>query len=279
MRMKPGRPLGAGALRVPMVTACVGARPGCHHALRAEALAGAQVVQVHHRDRAQARKARIAENSALPAQHAHRGRAGQRVHGLIHLGQQDHVGGRVAAREGLRRRTVLLDQRLACRPATHQPRDLRTAVAAEPLHVPEQRTAVGPPQAAVGKAPQDRVDPTVAPDFVIRRPKLQRLRPLQNLAHLLQGPNLRLVHVDHHAFNDRRACPADCPSASYPLTPSRLIPRWKRLHLDAVVQSGSDGVHQADRWTPWNKASASVGGAGRNRSDRFFRPARSPEHR
>jgi hypothetical protein len=44
-----------------------GARLGRHHALRAVALAGAQVVQVRHRDRAQARKARIAEDIALPA--------------------------------------------------------------------------------------------------------------------------------------------------------------------------------------------------------------------
>ncbi|MCA3217506.1 MAG: haloacid dehalogenase-like hydrolase, partial [Burkholderiales bacterium] len=52
--------------------------------------------------------------------------------------------------------------------------------------------------------------------------------------------------VDHHAFDDRRARPPDCPSAPYPLTPSRLrprwnhepgsrlIPRWKRLHGDIL---------------------------------------------
>ncbi|MCA3218743.1 MAG: TraR/DksA C4-type zinc finger protein, partial [Burkholderiales bacterium] len=55
---------------------------------------------------------------------------------------------------------------------------------------------------------------------------------------------------DHHAFDDRRARPPDCPSAPYPLTPSRLrprwnhepgsrlIPRWKRLAL-GWIEDGS----------------------------------------
>jgi hypothetical protein len=86
MRMKPGRPI-------------------------------AQVVQVPHRELGQSLEARVAEDIALAAQYAGRGRTRQRAHRAIDLGQQRHVRRRVAQREGVRRRAVLLEQPLACDPA------------------------------------------------------------------------------------------------------------------------------------------------------------------
>ena len=49
--------------------------------------AGAQVVQVPHRDRADPLEACIAEDIALAAQHTRRGRTRQRAHGALDLGE------------------------------------------------------------------------------------------------------------------------------------------------------------------------------------------------
>jgi ABC-type ATPase involved in cell division len=95
-------------------------------------------------------------------------------------------------------RAVVLHQRFAGHPARHQPRQLGAAVAAQTLQVGQYRAFVGPPQLAVAQAPQHRLDPAVASFVILRCAKLQLLRALQHLPHLLHGAHLRFVHVDHH---------------------------------------------------------------------------------
>ncbi len=195
------------------------ARLGQHHALLAVAGTIAQVVQVPHRDRAQASEARVGEDIALAPQHAHRGRPRQRSHGPVHLGQQRDVSARVAPREGMLGGAVVLRQRLASHPARHQPRHLCAAVAAQALHVGQHRPSIRAPQHAVVQPPQHRLDPSAAALVVLGGAKPQRLRSLQHLPHLLHGAHLHLVHVDHHRFDDRRTAPAGCPSAIQPPLP------------------------------------------------------------
>ena len=188
-----------------------GAGLGQHHALRAVGRAVAQVVQVAHRDRAQAFEARVAEDIALASQDAGRGRARHRVHGPIDIGQQRHVGGRVAPRKGVLRRAVALDQGLTRQPTRHQPLDLRAAVAAQALQVRQHHPSVGALEATVLKPPQHQGDPGVAPLVVLGPAELQGLRAAHHLSHLLQGAHLRFVHVDHHPFDDRLASQARSP--------------------------------------------------------------------
>ena len=178
------------------------ARLAHQHTLLAIAAACAQVVQVRHRDRAQASKARVAKDVALAAQHAGGGGPGQRAHDAVHRSQQRDVSSRVAPGKGVRGCAVVLHQRLARHPARNQPRDLRAAVAAETLQVGQYRAFVGAPQLAVAQAPQHGFDPAVAALAILRRAKLQLLRSRQHLAHLMHRAHLRFVHVDHHPFDD-----------------------------------------------------------------------------
>ena len=201
----------AHADRSGLVAACL----GHEHTLLAIAAAGAQVVQVRHRDRAQASKARIAKDIALAAQHARRGGPGQRAHGAIDFGQQRHVGARVAPGKGVFGGAVVLHQGLARHPAGNQPCELGAAIAAQALQVGQYRAFVGSPQLAVAQAPQHGFDPVVAALVVVLRgAKLQLLRSRQHLAHLIHRAHLRFVHVDHHPFDDRYALLAGCPSAA-----------------------------------------------------------------
>lgn len=195
---------------------------GQHHALSPIGRAVAQVVQVPNRDRAQALESRVAEDIALAAQHAGRGRARHRAHGTIDLGQQRHISTRVAPRKGVRRRAVILDQALAGVPARDQPRDLGAAVATQPLQIAQHRPAMRARQLAVIEAPQHGFDPRVAPLVILGLPELQRLGPLQHLPNLFQGPNLGFVHVDHHRLDDRLAALTRCPSAAKPPRPDLL---------------------------------------------------------
>jgi hypothetical protein len=189
---------------------------GEHHALGAIAGCLAQVVQVRHRDRAQARKARVTEQIALALQHARCCRPRQRAQGAVHLGQQCDVSVRVAPREGMRRRTAALHQRLPRHPARHQPHHLRAAVAAEPSQVRQHHPAVGATQRPVVQPSQHRRNPPVAPLVVLGDAKLQRLGSLQNMPYLLHGAHLRFVHVDHHRLDDRRASAGELLSAALP---------------------------------------------------------------
>ena len=195
---------------------------GQHHALGPVGRAVAQVVQVRNGDRTQTLEARVAEHITLATQHAGRGRARHRVHGPIDIDQQRHVGAGVAPCEGVLGCAVLLDEPLAAVPARDQSRDLGAAVAAQPLQIGQHRPAMRARQPAVIEAPQHRFDPRVAPLVILGPPKLQRLGSRQHLAHLLQGPNLGFVHVDHHPLDDRLAASAGCPSAQHPPPPNRL---------------------------------------------------------
>ncbi len=203
MRMKPGRPSGSRGLAHADVHAP--GRPGLgqQYALRPVWWAVAQVVQVPDGDVAQTLEAGDLEHVALAAQHAGRGGPGQRAHGPVHLGQQRHVGGRITPRKGVLGAAVVLHQRLAIRPARNQPRHLRAAVAAQVLQVAQHRPLVGATQSPVLEAAQHLLDPAVPPLVVLGPPKLQRLRACHHLAHLLQRAYLRLVHVDHHRFDDQ----------------------------------------------------------------------------
>jgi len=71
---------------------------GLDHALSLIERTAAQVVQVRDRERAQAHEARIPA-VPHPAQDATHGRAGERLHLPVHLGQQRDIGGRIAAGE------------------------------------------------------------------------------------------------------------------------------------------------------------------------------------
>src|SRR5271170_4979958 len=88
-----------------------------HDAPVAVSSAVAQVVEVPHRERAQPLEARIAEDVALAAQHAGRGRSRERAQGAVYLGQQRHIKGRIAPCKSVFGGAVLLDQWLARHPA------------------------------------------------------------------------------------------------------------------------------------------------------------------
>jgi len=191
---------------------------GQQDALVAVARAVAQVVQVAHRDRAQPSESLIAEDIALAAQHAGRGRARQRAHGAVHIDQQRHVRGRVQAGKRATGRAVVLDQRLAGIPARDQPRDLGSAVAAQALQVRQHGAAVGARQPGVVKALENGLDPGIAVRVASRRLELHHLRARQHLTHLLQRAHLGFVHVDHHRFDDRRAPSAGCLPATQSTT-------------------------------------------------------------
>ena len=198
-----------------------------------------------HRDRAKPLEARLAKLIPLPPQHAGGGGTGQRSHRLIDFGQQCHVNTGVALRKRMRRGAVLLDQPFACHPARYQPRDLGAAVAAHALQVGQHHPALCAFAAAVVKPLEHLLDPGVPPCLVCHRTHLQRLRPCQYFAHLIERAHLCFVHVDHHSVMinpPRRPCLSAALLPSYllsrlispwnPGTSSRLIPRWTRLLID-----------------------------------------------
>ncbi len=158
-----------------------------------------RVVQVPHRQRAQALEARVIEDVALAPQRARRGRHRQRTHRTVPLGQQRHVGRRGTPLERMRGGAVPLGQRLLPgHPARHQACHLRAAVAAQALQVDQHHASVATPQRSVVQTLQHGADPCVPACVVLRGPELQGLRAQQPLAHLLHGAHLCLVHVDHH---------------------------------------------------------------------------------
>ncbi|MBE7427035.1 MAG: hypothetical protein IT503_00090 [Burkholderiaceae bacterium] len=114
-------------------------------------------------------------------------------------------------------------------------RNLRAAVATQPLHVRQHRSPIRTPQLTVLQPPQHRIDPPVAALIVLGSPKLQRLGPLQHLPHLFHGAHLRLVHIDHHRFDDRHAAPA---AARKPLNrPSQAVQAHSSLESRARLQA------------------------------------------
>jgi hypothetical protein len=186
-------------------------RLGQHHALRPVRCAVAQVVQMPHGDVAQALESSVLEHVALAAQHAGRGGPRQCAHGPVYLGQQRHVSSRIAPRKRVLRAAVVLHQRLAIHPPRHQPRHLRSAVAAQVLQVRQHRAFVGSAQLPVAEAAQHLLDPAIPPLVILGPPELQRLRAGHHLPHLLHRAHLRLVHVDHHRFDDRHPALAGSP--------------------------------------------------------------------
>ncbi len=245
--------LGGGRLAHTDLGVLRGLRFALHHTLVAVARAVAQVVHVPHRELGQPHEARVAEDIALAAQHAGRGRTRQRAHGAVHIGQQRHVRRRVQAGKRPTRRAVVLHQRLAGGPARNQSRDLGAAVAAQALHVGQHHTTLAALEPAVIEAPQHGLDPGVALLVIVLGPlKFQRLRARQHLPRLLHGAHLRFVHVDHHPFDDRCAAPPGCPSASQRRlqTPfqahSSLESRaWLQAHtsLDKTMRPGKMIAH------------------------------------
>ncbi len=187
-------------------------RPGLgqHHPLGPVAGTAPQVVEMRHRQRRQPCVARIAMDLVLAAQHAGSGWPGEGVHGPVDLGEQGDVGGRVLAREGVRRCPVAFTQRRSGAPALHQPRDLGAAVAAQVLQVGKHRAPIRALELAISQALEHRCEPFVTPGIVVGAAKLQRHRARKHFAHLDQRANLRLVHVNHHGCDDRPGPPIDC---------------------------------------------------------------------
>jgi hypothetical protein len=106
----------------------------------------AQVVQVRDGQRGQALIAGIAIVPVGPLQEVRDGRPADVFMGLVHLDEQRHIEGGVFACKGRSRRTVALGQgdrsQAVALPPGDQTRDLRPAVAAGVLQVPQQHTTL-----------------------------------------------------------------------------------------------------------------------------------------
>jgi hypothetical protein len=126
---------------------------------------------------------------------------------LVHLDEQRHIKGGVFARKGRGRGTVALGQgdlsQAVTLPPGHQTRDLRPAVAAGVLQVPQQHTTLALLATGVVKACEDATDVPIPLAIVVCRRELNRAAGAEKLLDLLDRRQPCFVHVDHHPCDDQ----------------------------------------------------------------------------
>ena len=177
MRMKPGRPSGAGARRSPMLTwvACVLVQSA---GARCSRCAGAGCTDAP-RDGRQALVAGIAIHRQCPPHQVPGGRPRERPVQGVGVGQQRHIGGGEAADKAMRRRPIALVQRPRAG-ALDQPHQLRPRVAGGALQVAHHHPLVRSFEPGVAKPAQHaldmRSDPRPCPIAETRPPSCPQKR-------------------------------------------------------------------------------------------------------
>ena len=167
----------------------------------------AQVVQVRDGQLGQALVAGIVIVPVGPLQEVRDRRPADVFMGLVHLDEQRHVDGGVFARKGRGRRTVALGQgdcsQAVTLPTGHQTSDLRPAVAAGVLQVPQQHATLALVATGVVKACEDATDVPIPLAIVACRRELNRGAGAEKLLDLLDRRQPCFVHVDHHPCDDQ----------------------------------------------------------------------------
>jgi hypothetical protein len=168
----------------------------------------AQVVQVPHRNRCQPLVTDIAEHFQRSRHEVPGGRPGQGAVQSVRLGQHNEVGIGEFARQTVPRRAIGLDEFLARSPAFDDPRELLARVARRPPQVAQDQSLVWFVQAFVTEPIEHFSDVCVSVAVLAARRELDRFRSHKKRPDLLQRRELRFVHVDHHASDDRSRYPS-----------------------------------------------------------------------
>ena len=179
--------------------------PGLGPALAARPVAGGtpQVVEVRHRDPRQPRVAGVAKHRQGTLHQMSGGEPREVLVQGVGLGQKRHIGRRVFAGKALRGRAVALGNCARVQELTHQPCHLLARVARGADQVAQRQTLVLAPQPPVAKALEHRLDMRVARVLALGGQKPHLCGGVQKSLQLVQRTKSRLVHVDHHALNDR----------------------------------------------------------------------------
>ena len=125
----------------------------------------------------------------------------------VRLGQHNEVGIGEFARQAVLGRAISLDEFLARSPAFDDPRELLARVARRMPQVAQDQSLVWFLQAFVTEPIEHFCDVCVSVAVLAARPELDRYRSHKKRPDLLQRRELRFVHIDHHASDDRSLYP------------------------------------------------------------------------
>jgi hypothetical protein len=121
----------------------------------------------------------------------------------VGLREQGHVGGGELAGKAIEGYRIALDQRFPVERTAHQPCHLLAGVTGEAFEIAQHHALVSTPEAAVAQALENRRDELVALRIVADGLELYIRCAVEKGAQLRHRFELRFVHVDHHAGNDR----------------------------------------------------------------------------
>ncbi len=121
----------------------------------------------------------------------------------VDLREQGHVGGGKLAGKAIEGYRIAHDQRFPIEPTAHQLCHLLAGVTSEAFEITQHHALVGTPEAGVAQALENRCDELVALHIVADGLELYIGCVVEKGAQLRHRFELRFVHVDHHAGNDR----------------------------------------------------------------------------